>query len=160
MSKPLLNQKFHKKYMLEALKEARKAYKKDEVPVGAVLVKNGTIIARGHNQPISKLDPTAHAEILALRKASKTLKNYRLYGIILYVTLEPCPMCAGALVHARIKEIVYDCPDVKSGACGSVTNIASNKKLNHRIKITSGILEKECRSLIQKFFKLKRTDGG
>ena len=142
--------------MFEALKEAKKAYRKDEIPVGAVVVRNGKIIARGHNLPISKCDTTAHAEVVALRKASKKAGNYRLVGTSVYTTIEPCPMCAGALVNARVREVVFGCRDAKSGACGSVMNIVDNKKLNHRIKIIPGILEEQCRELLQEFFKDKR----
>lgn len=143
-------------FLREALKEARKAEVLGEVPVGAVIVCNDRIIGRGHNLSITKSDPTAHAEIIALRKASKKLKNYRLSGCKLYVTIEPCAMCAGALVWARVAEIIFGASDPKAGACGSVLNIVYNKQLNHRIKTTGGLLEHECRSLIQNFFKNRR----
>ena len=118
-------------FMREALKEAKKAYKKNEVPVGAVVVYNNKIIAKAHNLNITTNDPTAHAEILALKKASKILRNYRLPDCEMYTTLEPCPMCAGAMVYARIKRLVYATEDPKSGCCKSVLNIVNNKKLNH-----------------------------
>ena len=143
-------------FLKEALKEAKKAQKKGEVPVGAVLVLKNKIIGRGHNKSIVLNDPTAHAEIIALRAASRKAGNYRLNGSKLYATIEPCPMCAGALVWARVSQIVFGAHDKKAGACGSLFNIASNKKLNHRIKVSGGLLEKECRSLIQKFFRKKR----
>ncbi|MCA6071663.1 MAG: tRNA adenosine(34) deaminase TadA [Endomicrobium sp.] len=147
-------------FMLQALKEARKALRLKEVPVGAVIVKDGQIIARGFNKCITLLDPTAHAEIVALRKAAKKLKNYRLNDCSIYVTIEPCVMCAGALVNARIKKIIFGAFDIKTGACKSVFKIANNKKLNHQIEII--IIEKEkylnieCAALIQKFFRKKR----
>ncbi len=143
-------------FMQEALKEAKKAYKKNEVPVGAVVVYNDKIIARAHNFNITTNDPTAHAEILALRKASKVLKNYRLPDCEMYTTLEPCPMCAGAMVYARIKRLVYATEDPKSGCCKSVLNIVNNKKLNHRIEVVSGVCKKESEKLLKKFFKRLR----
>lgn len=142
--------------MLEALKEAAKALEKDEVPVGAVIVQEGKIIARAHNQNILLKDPTAHAEMVAITEASAMLQTDRLLDTELYVTIEPCAMCAGALVLARVKRIVYGADDPKAGACGSVINVAHHKKLNHRIPTTSGILEKECRTIIQEFFRRKR----
>ena len=143
-------------FVKEALKEARKAERIGEVPVGAIIVQNGKIIARGYNKNITSNDPTAHAEIVALRKAAKKLKNYRLNGCGIYVTIEPCTMCAGALVWARISELVFGAWDAKAGACGSIADIVNNKKLNHRIKTTGGVLEPECRTIIQKFFRKKR----
>jgi len=143
--------------MQETLKEAKKAYKKNEVPVGAVVVYNDKIIAKAHNLNITTNDPTAHAEILALRKASKVLRNYRLPDCELYTTLEPCPMCAGAMVYARIKRLVYAAEDPKSGCCKSVLNIVNNKKLNHRIEVVSGVCKKEAEKLLKKFFKRLRS---
>lgn len=142
--------------MQEALKEAKKAYKKNEVPVGAVVVYNNKIIAKAHNLNITTNDPTAHAEILALRKASKILRNYRLPDCEMYTTLEPCPMCAGAMVYARIKRLVYATEDPKSGCCKSVLNIVNNKKLNHRIEVVSGVCKKEAEKLLKTFFKKLR----
>ena len=144
------------KFMKEALKEARKAALNNEVPVGAVVVNDGKIIGRGHNRPVSLADPTAHAEIIALRRAAKKLGNYRLPGIDMYVTIEPCSMCAGAMVQARIARLYFGAKDPKAGAAGSVLNLTSNKKLNHRIKVQGGILAEECREIIQGFFKAKR----
>jgi len=143
-------------FMQEALKEAKKAYKKNEVPVGAVVVYNNKIIAKAHNLNITTNDPTAHAEILALRKASKVLRNYRLTDCEMYTTLEPCPMCAGAMVYARIKRLVYATEDHKSGCCKSVLNIVNNNKLNHRIEVVSGVCKKESEKLLKKFFKKLR----
>jgi tRNA(adenine34) deaminase len=143
-------------FMQEALKEAKKAYKKNEVPVGAVVVYNNKIVAKAHNLNITTNDPTAHAEILALRKASKILRNYRLLDCEMYTTLEPCPMCAGAMVYARIKRLVYATEDPKSGCCKSVLNIVNNKKLNHRIEVVSGVCKKEAEKLLKTFFKKLR----
>ncbi|MBN1823925.1 MAG: tRNA adenosine(34) deaminase TadA [Endomicrobiales bacterium] len=143
-------------FISQALAEARKAAKTGEVPVGAVIVRDDRIIARGRNKNIAKNDPTAHAEMEAMRAASKKLSNYRLNGCKLYVTIEPCAMCAGAMVWARISEVVFGANDPKAGACGSVFNIVYNKKLNHRVKITGGVLEKQCRSLIRRFFEKRR----
>lgn len=144
-------------FMQEALKEAKKAYKKNEVPVGAVVVYNNKIVAKAHNLNITTNDPTAHAEILALRKASKILRNYRLLDCEMYTTLEPCPMCAGAMVYARIKRLVYATEDPKSGCCKSVLNIVNNKKLNHRIEVVSGVCKKEAEKLLKTFFKKLRS---
>jgi len=149
-------QKSDEYFMLEALKEAKKAFDKNEVPVGAVMVHEGKIIARAHNQNILLKDPTAHAEMIAITEAASSLQSERLLDTTLYVTIEPCSMCAGALVWARVKRVMYGAQDPKAGGCGSVVNIAHHEKLNHRLKITSGILEKECRSLIQEFFQRKR----
>ncbi|MEI8217995.1 MAG: tRNA adenosine(34) deaminase TadA [Elusimicrobiota bacterium] len=143
-------------FMARALTEARKALRKGEVPIGAVVVSAGKIIGRGHNLSITANDPTAHAEVVALRAAARTSGYYRLTGCKLFVTIEPCPMCAGALVWARVAEIVFGAKDPKAGACGSVMNIARHRKLNHRIKITAGVMEDDCRQLIQEFFKHKR----
>ena len=142
--------------MREALREADKAEKAGEVPVGAVVVYGGTIIGRGHNRTITLNDPTAHAEIIALRKAAGKLKSYRLNTCVLYVTIEPCAMCAGAAVWSRVERIVFGAAEPKSGACGSILNVAHNKKLNHRIKVTRRVLEQECREIVQDFFKRKR----
>jgi len=146
----------YNKFMREALKEAQKALEEDEVPVGAVIVYKGKIIARGHNQVERLKDPTAHAEMLALTSACNFLKTKWLNGASLYVTIEPCSMCAGALVLARIKNLYFGAKDPKTGACGSVVNIVNHKKLNHHIKVKGGILEKECSFLLKDFFKKKR----
>lgn len=142
--------------MTEALKEAQKAFSEDEVPVGAVIVYKGKIISRGYNQIERLKDPTAHAEMLALTSATNYLSSKWLNGASIYVTIEPCSMCAGALVLARIKSLCFGAGDPKAGACGSVLNIVNHKKLNHRLKVKGGILEKECGSLLKEFFKKKR----
>jgi tRNA(adenine34) deaminase len=143
--------------MKEALKEAERGLTKGEVPVGAVLAgSDGQIVARAHNQPIALNDPTAHAEILALRKAAQVLRNYRLNNTILVVTVEPCLMCMAAAINARISRLAFGADDPKGGAAGSLYNLASDDRLNHRIEITSGIMEKECRTLMQEFFKIRR----
>ncbi len=142
--------------MQEAIKEAEKAFDEDEVPVGAVIVHNRRIIARAHNQVERLRDPTAHAEMIAITQAASFLGSKWLNEAIAYVTIEPCSMCAGAFVLARIKEIVYGADDPKTGACGSVLNIVKNNKLNHKIKIKSGILDSECGSYLSQFFKNKR----
>jgi tRNA(adenine34) deaminase len=146
----------HLKFMQEALKEARIAFEEDEVPVGAVVVHKGQIIGRAHNQVERLKDPTAHAEMIAITSAANSLNTKWLNGACLYVTIEPCSMCAGALVLARISDLVYGASDPKTGACGSVTNIVNNKKLNHRIRVNKGILAKECGSLLSDFFRNKR----
>jgi len=139
--------------MKMALAEAEKGFKKDEVPVGAVVVADGKVIARAHNLRESLVDPTAHAEILALKKAGKKLGGWRLNEATLYTTLEPCPMCAGAVVHSRVKELVYGADDPKAGACGSIMNIVSSGHLNHKVKVVSGVMKKECSEILKVFFK-------
>ena len=146
-------------YMRLALREAQKAYDGDEVPVGAVVVCQGRIIGRAHNQIKLLKDPTAHAEILAITQAAAALKNERLTGTAIYVTIEPCPMCVGALILARVDRLIYGASDPKTGACDSVMNIPANKSLNHRVKITRGILEEECASLMKHFFAKLRKAG-
>lgn len=146
----------HSHYMQEALKEAVKAFECDEVPVGAVIVYKKQIIARAHNQIVTLKDPTAHAEMIAITQAADYLRNERLLNCFLYVTIEPCPMCAGASVLARIEKIIYGADDPKSGACGSVIDIADNKKLNHRIEVVNGIMREDCAALLKEFFKKKR----
>jgi tRNA(adenine34) deaminase len=142
--------------MQEALNEARKAFAEDEVPVGAVIVYRDKVISRGHNQVERLKDSTAHAEMLALTSASNYLGNKWLSEASIYVTLESCSMCAGALVLSRLKNLYFGAKDPKSGACGSVINIINHRKLNHHIKVKKGILEKECSSLLKEFFKNKR----
>ncbi|MFZ2089440.1 MAG: tRNA adenosine(34) deaminase TadA [Desulfobaccales bacterium] len=145
-------------YMGRALQEARRSLDAGEVPVGAVLVgEDGAILAHAHNFPISLKDPTAHAEILALRQAAEILGNYRLPGVTLYVTMEPCLMCTGALIYARIKRLVFGAPDPKAGACISLYRIPEDARLNHRLEVTGGVLEAECRELVQQFFREKRS---
>ena len=142
-------------FMQQALECAEKAYAIDEVPIGAVIVKDNKIIAKGYNKSIALKDTTAHAEIVAIRKACKKLNNYRLNDCSIYVTIEPCPMCMGALIHARIKNLYFGAKDIKAGACGSVLDI-SKLKLNHRINVYSGLLEQDCAKIIKEFFKNKR----
>jgi len=145
-------------WMEQALAAAREAQAADEVPVGAVIVApSGELLARAANAPIAGHDPTAHAEILALRVAGRALGNYRLPGCTLYVTLEPCAMCVGALVHARIARVVYGAVDIKAGACGSVFDLADGTKLNHRIEVTGGVRADECAALLREFFAARRS---
>ena len=139
-----------------ALAEADQAQARGEVPVGAVLVADGEVIARGHNQPISQHDCTAHAEIVALRKAGEHLQNYRLPQLSLYVTLEPCVMCAGAIIQARIARVVYGASDPKAGAAGSVYDVLSQPRLNHRVELHGGVLQNECAAQLQTFFRARR----
>jgi tRNA(adenine34) deaminase len=139
-----------------ALALAREAAKNDEVPVGAIVVKNGVVIGRGSNAPVALHDPTAHAEIIAMREAAVVLGNYRLVGCTLYVTLEPCAMCSGAVQHARIAKLVYGASDPKTGACGSVVNIMNEPKLNHHTEVVGGVLADECGAILSEFFKLRR----
>ena len=143
-------------FMEEAIKEAKKAFEKDEPPVGAVIVKDGDIIARGHNLRESLQDPTAHAEMLAIRAAAAKLGRWRLSDCVLYVTLEPCIMCAGAMILARLERLVYGANDPKAGAVGSLMNLVSDERLNHRIEVTSGILAAESGALLREFFSLRR----
>ena len=142
--------------MDEALAQARLALAAGEVPIGAVLVIDGAIVARGYNQPISACDPTAHAEILVLRDAARTVGNYRLTNADLYVTLEPCLMCVGALVHARVRHVIYGAPEPKTGALVSTVRALDTPGLNHRFTVTGGVREEEARELIQEFFREKR----
>lgn len=144
------------KFMKAALKEAYKSFALDEVPVGVVIVKDDKIIARGHNLRETKQDPTGHAEIIAIKKASKKLKSWRLIDCTLYVTLEPCSMCAGAIMWSRIKRVVYGAKDIKGGAIGSSFNLFEQKGINHKPEVTSGVLENEASTLLKDFFKLKR----
>ena len=146
----------HERYMIEALALARKAEAAGEVPVGAVVVLNGEIIGRGHNSPISTNDPTAHAEILALRDAARAIGNYRIEGATIYATLEPCVMCAGALVSARISTLVFGARDLRFGGVRSKFQIADAEVLNHRVSIVEGVLGAECTELIQAFFAKRR----
>ena len=140
-------------FMKQALKEAEKAYKKLEVPVGSVIVKDGKIIARGYNQKETKKDTTKHAEIIAIQKASKKLGSWRLIDCEMYVTLEPCSMCAGAIINSRIKKIYIGTMDQKTGAVGSVLNLLEDYKFNHKVEIESGIMQKECEKILKDFFK-------
>lgn len=151
------NLALHKTFMKEALIEAQKAAMIGEVPIGAVIVLDGVIIARGHNRSIIDHDPTAHAEIIAIRKACNIMKNYRLPGATLYVTLEPCTMCAGSFLHTRIDTVVYGAGDSRNGALGTNLNINDYKAFNHKITIIPHVLQLECSTLIKEFFKERRT---
>jgi tRNA(adenine34) deaminase len=144
------------KFMKLALELAKKAELKNEVPVGALVVRDGKIIGRGMNTSISDYDPTSHAEINAIREAAKAIKNYRLKDCSIYVTLEPCAMCVGAIQHARIEKIIYGAPDPKTGACGSMIDLISVKEINHHAEAIGGILEKECGQILKDFFLSKR----
>lgn len=147
--------------MREAIREAEEGFSENEVPVGAVLAgPDGEIMAKAHNRPIALRDPTAHAEILAIREASLLCGNYRLTGTTLVVTLEPCIMCMGAALHARVGRLVFGAPDPKGGAAGSLYDIAADGRLNHRIEVAPGILQEECRSLMQAFFRRRRNGPG
>lgn len=146
----------HEDYMQKAIDLAKQAATNGEVPVGAIVVKEGTIIGTGSNAPIANHDPTAHAEILALRAASNTIQNYRLIGCDLYVTLEPCAMCIGAILHARIANVYYGANDPKTGACGSVINLLDQPQINHHTHCHSGILEEPCSQLLRDFFRERR----
>ena len=141
------------RYMKKALLQAQKAYNKKEVPVGAIIVKEGKIIARAYNQKESKFDTTKHAEITAIQKASKKLKSWRLTDCEMYVTLEPCPMCAGAIIQSRIKKVYYGVADEKTGAVGSKLNLFKDFKFNHNVEFENSILEKQCKEVLQNFFK-------
>jgi tRNA(adenine34) deaminase len=143
-------------YMDLALSEASKAQAAGEVPVGAVIVAAGVVIGRGFNRPISVNDPTAHAEIIALREAASHERNYRLTNAVLYCTVEPCVMCAGAIMHARITRLVFGTPDAKAGAAGSIYNVLTDPRLNHRVDVISGIREDECAALLREFFAGRR----
>jgi tRNA(adenine34) deaminase len=142
--------------MRAALEQAQLAWNAGEVPVGAVVVKDGVIIGRGYNQPIGRHDPTAHAEIVAMRQAAEALGNYRLPGCELYVTLEPCLMCSGAMMHARISRIVYGAPDPKTGACGSVIDVFAQEQLNHHASTEGGVLADDCAGMLKSFFAARR----
>lgn len=146
----------HNDFMLLALEQARHAWDLGEVPVGAVVVKDGVVIARGYNQPIGKHDPTAHAEIVALRAAAEVLGNYRLPGCELYVTLEPCVMCSGAMMHARLAKVVYGATDPKTGACGSVVDLFAQERLNHHTEVSGGVMADECGAMLKSFFAARR----
>ena len=144
------------KFMMEALKQARKAYNIEEVPVGAVIVKDGKIIARAYNQKEVKKDTTKHAEIIAIQKASKKLKAWRLTGCDLYVTLEPCAMCTGAIIQSRISNVYIGAMDAKTGCCGSVCNLFNDYKFNHQVNSETGICEEQCSKILRDFFKKLR----
>ena len=144
------------RWMAEAIAAARAAAGRGEIPIGAVVVRDGTRLARAGNASIARHDPTGHAEIRSLRAAARLVGNYRLPGATLYVTVEPCAMCMGAALHARVSRLVYGCADPKAGAAGSVIDLAADARLNHRIDVASGVAEAECRALIQQFFRSRR----
>jgi tRNA(adenine34) deaminase len=146
------------RFMRMALVEAERAAREGEVPVGAVVVSAGRVLARAHNRPVHLHDPTAHAEILALRRAAKKLGNYRMEGCDLYVTIEPCAMCAGAIVQARLRRLVYGARDPKAGACGSALRVMNHRKLNHQVETTSRVLAAVCASAIREFFRKRRRE--
>jgi tRNA(adenine34) deaminase len=145
-------------FMQRAFELAQQAEQHDEIPVGAVVVYQGKIIGEGFNQSIMLNDPSAHAEMIAIRQAGKHLKNYRLLDCTLYVTLEPCPMCAGLLVHSRIKQLVYASPDLKTGAAGSALNLVNNEQLNHQVTVVDGVMQEQCSQLLSGFFKRRRNE--
>jgi tRNA(adenine34) deaminase len=148
--------KMYEEFMKLAIIEAEKALLLKEVPVGAVIVKNGVVIAKGHNLRETLRNATSHAEVIAINEACTKLNGWRLFGCDMYVTLEPCPMCAGALVNARVDKIIYGAADHKRGACGSIYNIGHDERLNHRLEVVGGVCEKECVALLQNFFVEKR----
>ena len=146
-------------FMAEALELAFEGSRLNEVPVGALVVLNGVVVGRGYNQPISQQDPTAHAEIVALRNAARTVGNYRLPGATLYVTVEPCAMCAGAIQHARIARVVYGASEPKTGACGSVVDLFAEARLNHHAEVEGGLMAEESAALISAFFQRRRAES-
>jgi tRNA(adenine34) deaminase len=154
------DERSHERFMRAALEQARRAAELDEVPVGAVVVVDGAVVGEGFNQPITAHDPTAHAEIVALRDAGRRIGNYRLTSAVLYVTVEPCLMCVGAAVHARVAAIVYGTPEPKAGAVASTMRVHEHPALNHRIAVTGGVLEGDCRALMQRFFRARRPADG
>jgi tRNA(adenine34) deaminase len=143
-------------WMREALKEARAAAEAGEVPVGAIAIADGAVVGRGQNRVLREVDPTAHAEIVAMRAAAKALNNYRLMECELFVTLEPCAMCAGAMIHARLKRLVYGASDPKAGAAGSVLEVLNHPKLNHQMEVVAGVLGEECGEVLREFFRSRR----
>lgn len=149
----------HQQWMRQALNQARMAFDEGEVPIGAVIVQGGRVIGEGHNQRETLHDPTAHAEILALTQAAETLQSWRLLDCTLYVTLEPCPMCAGAIVQARIPRLIYGTRDPKAGACHSLYEITSDARLNHQVHVAEGVLKEECAGILREFFGIQRALG-
>ena len=147
------------KFMVEAIAQARRGEAEGEVPVGAIAVADGQIVGAGHNEPIKLGDPTAHAEIIAIRAAASTLKTYRLTAVSIYVTLEPCVMCVGAMINARIARVVYGARDEKAGALGSVYDIGRDGRLNHRLEVVGGVMEAECAEMMRKFFRARRAES-
>jgi tRNA(adenine34) deaminase len=152
----MMQAELDRQFMQQAIEQARLAALAGEVPVGAVLVRDGQVISTGFNKPITNHDPSAHAEMLALRQAAEAEQNYRLPGTTLYVTLEPCTMCAGAMLHARVDRVVYGAPDPKTGAAGSVVDVFASKQINHQTSVNGGIMAEECGQLLKTFFKERR----
>ena len=152
----MMQAELDRQYMQQAIEQAQLAALAGEVPVGAVLVRDGQVLSKAFNKPITNLDPSAHAEMLALRQAAEAEQNYRLPGTTLYVTLEPCTMCAGAMLHARVDRIVYGAPDPKTGAAGSVVDVFASKQINHQTSVNGGIMAEECGQLLKTFFKERR----
>jgi tRNA(adenine34) deaminase len=152
----MMQAELDRQYMQQAIEQAQLAALAGEVPVGAILVRDGQIISKAFNKPITNHDPSAHAEMLALRQAAEAEQNYRLPGTTLYVTLEPCTMCAGAMLHARVDRIVYGAPDPKTGAAGSVVDVFASKQINHQTSVNGGIMAEECGQLLKTFFKERR----
>lgn len=150
----------HEHWMREAIEEARKAEALREVPIGAVIVQDGRIIGRGHNLRETKHDPTAHAEMIAIREASETLDAWRILNSTLYVTLEPCPMCAGAIIQSRVDRVVYGAPDPKAGCAGTLMNLLQESRFNHRTEVIAGVLQPECSELLSSFFRNLRLTKG
>ena len=153
----LLNPDQDERFMQTAIRQALIAEENGDVPIGCVIVYEGRIIAKAYNEREQLNDPTAHAEIIAITQAAEHLQSWRLHGCTIYVTLEPCPMCAGAIVHGRMDRLVFACRDPKTGACGSLYNIVQDARLNHRLEVTSGVLENDCSSMLSEFFRRKRT---
>jgi tRNA(adenine34) deaminase len=152
-------QELDQRYMWTAIESARIAEDNGDVPIGAVIIHQGQLIAKAYNQKQQLADPTAHAEIIALTQAAAFLESWRLHNCTMYVTLEPCPMCAGALVLARMDRLVYGCDDPKAGACGSLYNIVEDNRLNHRLQVTAGVLKEECKRQLQDFFERRRKEN-
>ena len=152
----MMQAELDRQFMQQAIEQAQMAALAGEVPVGAVLVRDGQVISKAFNKPITNHDPSAHAEMLALRQAADVEQNYRLPGTTLYVTLEPCTMCAGAMLHARVDRIVYGAPDPKTGAAGSVVDVFASKQINHQTSVNGGIMAEECGQLLKTFFKERR----
>lgn len=148
----------HEYFMTLAMEAAKNAEAINEIPVGAVVVHNNKVIGTGWNQSITTHDPSAHAEMIAIKQAGQALKNYRTVDCTLYVTLEPCPMCAGLLVHSRVKKVVYGAPDYKTGAAGSIMNLLAHDSLNHQIEVEGGVLQEECSNMLSSFFKRRRAE--
>jgi len=155
----MTNTKEDERFMQEAVEQAKVAQENGDVPIGCVIVKNGQVIAKGYNQREQLQDPTAHAEIIALTAAAAAVESWRLNGCRMYVTLEPCAMCAGALVLSRMDKLIYGCDDPKTGACGSLYNIVQDERLNHKVEITSGVFAEDCSRQLQKFFARRRGEN-